>query len=180
LQEEGIMTFLSSVSIGQIPQSVEEFTALRDQLAETPQGGAAMMVVALLVYAEDEQLGQGCLAVAVEQGRLHEGRPGYGGWGLGARDLQLIGMQVGAQGHIPRSYVRGASPENGYELPDPPYEVEFGPNPHSGDPASGDYKVFVKSSGASSARPVRVRRDERGLWKAREWSSLLVGVKAPG
>jgi hypothetical protein len=173
------MTFSQNIQVGKIPQSVEEFVALRDQIARTPQGGAATMILALLAFAEDASLGQACLAAAVAPERLVEGRAGYGGHGLGVRDLQLIQMQIGNQPHIPRSYVQGAIPENGYALPDPPYPFAFQSNPHSGDEASGEYKVFIVSSGADSARPLTLRRDEEGIWRAREWSSLLVGVRQP-
>ena len=92
-------------------------------------------------------------------------------------DMQLIDRQMAKQMYIPRSYVKGATPENGYELPDPPYEFEFSDNPYSGDEEEGPYKVFVASSGAASARPMMVRRNNRGIWKAYEWSSLLVGIQ---
>jgi hypothetical protein len=88
-------------------------------------------------------------------------------------------MQVGSRSYIPRSYIQGTTPRNGYRLPEAPYRFEFAHNPYSGDEASGAYKVFLVSSGADSARPVSLRRKEGGLWKAWEWSSLLVGVRPP-
>jgi len=66
-----------------------------------------------------------------------------------------------------------------YSLPAPPYRLDFSANAYSGDPTAGLYKVFVACSGARP-RPVTVARDRTdGLWKAYEWSSLLVGVRAP-
>jgi hypothetical protein len=91
----------------------------------------------------------------------------------------LIRSQVGGQGYRLRSYVEGATPENGYRLPEPPYRVICSANPYSGDLESGEFKVFVASSGADSPRPVTVRRGEDGLWRASEWSSLLLGVREP-
>ena len=52
-------------------------------------------------------------------------------------------------------------------------------NPYSGDASEGRLKVFVASSGAASPRPVTLQRNNRGLWKAVEWSSLTLGVAAP-
>jgi hypothetical protein len=138
-----------------------------------------MMIIALLLYTESEELGQQCLTVAVDRKWLQEGPKGYKGWQLRVRDMQLIRSQIKSRTHIPKSYVKGATPENGYELPALPYEFEVSSNPYSGDPESGEYKVFVASSGASSPRPVTVRRNKRGIWKAYEWSSLLVGVREP-
>jgi hypothetical protein len=173
------MPSLPPVQVDELPRSVEDFVVLRDQVAVAPQGGAAMMVLALLVYAEDEELGKQCLAATVDRRRLVGGSQGYRSWQLSNRDLQLIRMQIKGQPYLPRSYVKGTTPEHGYRLSNLPYVLEFSYNPHSGDPESGVYKVFVGSSGASSPRPVTVRRNSRGIWKASEWSSLVVGIRRP-
>jgi hypothetical protein len=138
-----------------------------------------MMVVALLAYGGNEELGRQCLTVAVDRGRLQEGDKGYKGWQLSVRDLERVRLQVRDKTYLPKSYINGATPENGYTLPAPPYVVTCSDNPHSGDVDSGTYKVFVACSGASSPRPVTVKRNNKGFWKASEWSSLLVGVKPP-
>ena len=166
------------VQIDQLPSSVEGFVALRDQVSTTPQGGAAMMVVALLAYASDEKLGQQCLTIAVDRDRLVEGSDGYKGWQLGNRDLRLVRDQLADRVYLPRSYIEGTTPENGYQLPDPPHTVAYTGDPR-GDTSEGTLKIFVASSGASSPRPVKVKVNARGIWKASEWSSLLVGIRAP-
>lgn len=168
-----------SVHIPSLPASVEEFLDLRDQVAITPEGGAAMMVVALLTLTEEQELGKECLACAVGSSRLVDGAQGYRGQQLTNASLGQIRTQILGREHLPRSYVSGAEPENGYRLVGPPYSVECLRNPHSGDPASGRCKVFVVSSGADSPRPVTVAVNDRGIWKAIEWSSLLVGVRPP-
>ena len=173
------MTSLPSVQIDKLPQSLAEFVALRDRLARTPQGGAAMMIVALLLYAGDRALGTPCLAAAVDPARLEAGDGGYQGQQLHRLAMLRIEEQVEAQGYLPRSYLQGATPENGYRLPAPPYTLAFADNPYSGDAAAGTYKLFVSCSGAASPRPVTVSRDAHGLWQAREWSSLIVGVREP-
>ena len=168
-----------SVPVDKLPQSVEEFIGLRDQIAHTPDGGAAMMVIALILYAVDEALGRQCLTIAVDRQRLEEGPDGHKGWRLRTADMRRIALQLESRPHIPRSYVKGATPRNGYQLPVPPYVFEVSGNLYSGDASSGTFKVFVTSSGASSPRPVTVRRNNRGVWKAYEWSSLIVGVAPP-
>jgi hypothetical protein len=173
------MAPLQSVQIDELPQSIEAFVTLRDRVAQTPQGGAAMMVVALLAYAHDEALGRQCLAAAVDRGRLDEGPDGYKGRQLRTSDMRRIETQIGRQPYLPKSYVKGTTPENGYRLPALPYVFEFSDNPYSGDIESGTYKVFVACSGAASPRPVTLNRSGRGIWKAYEWSSLIVGVSEP-
>ena len=173
------MTSPQVVRIDSLPQSIDEFVALRDQIARTPEGGAAMMVVALLLYAGDEDIGQQCLTAAVDRERLEESAAGYKGWRLRPAELRRIRSQVKAKAYVLKSYVQGATPANRYRVPAPPYVLESSSNPYSGDPASGMYKVFISSSGASSPRPVTVRKNNRGLWKAYEWSSIIVGVMPP-
>lgn len=173
------MTVQPPIQIDALPKSIDEFVALRSQIADTPEGGAAMMVVALLACAEDEQLGQQCLTVAVDRGRLQEGPKGYKGWQLRNTDLQRIQRQLSGRAYLPKSYIQGATPGNGYQLSDPPYTLNFSGNPYSGDASTGTYKTFVASSGADSPRPVTLKRNDKGIWKASEWSSLIVGVRAP-
>ncbi len=170
---------MATVEIAGLPETAEEFIALRDRLANTPEGGAAMMVVALLLYAEDESLGLQCLTIAVDKDRLEHGSEGYKGWQLRASDRSLLRSQIGRCPYTPRSYIAGTTPQDGYNLPAPPYTIELSANPYSGDRTGGPYKLFIHSSGASRPRPVTLKRNERGIWKAAEWSSLIVGVRPP-
>ena len=168
------------VQIDSVPTSIEEFLSMRNEVATTPEGGAVMMVVALMVYADDEQVGLQCLTVAVDQSRLMDGPKGYKGRQLANNNLQRIRLQIGGKEYMPNSYVQGTSPQNGYRLPDdPPYGFACSSNPYSGDASSGTYKVFVATSGAPTPRPVTVKVNDKGIWKASEWSSLIVGVQTP-
>jgi hypothetical protein len=160
------MTRSLRITIQNLPISVEAYIALHARTAISPEGGAAMLVVALLLFTRDEALGRECLAVA-------GARP------PSPRDIQFWRTQLGSAGHVPRSYIVGATPGNGYSLPPGPLAVEIVRNPYSGDESSGRCKVFAISSGADSPRPVTLLRNERGLWRGQEWSSLLSGVRLP-
>jgi hypothetical protein len=173
------MTAPPAVELPGLPETVEAFVALQAKVARTPQGGAAIMVAALWLAATDEETGHQALAVAVDRSRLQPGSDGFDGWRLGKRDLQLIRSQVGGRAYLLQSYLAGATPENGYRLPEPPYGITCTSNPYSGDPDSGQVKLFIASSGADSPRPVTLRRGEDGLWRTAEWSSLLLGVRQP-
>lgn len=170
------MSQIDAISLDALPRSIDAFRALRDEIAHWPQGGAAMMALALLVHVDDETIGGQCLTMAVDRGRLQAGEGGYQNLRLARTAQSRIDQQLATQPYLPRAYVRGARPENDYQLPDPPHVIEFTHNPHSGDEASGRIKVFVVFSGAASPRPVTVRRNSRGVWKADEWSSLVMGI----
>lgn len=169
------MTDPISISISALPDTLEGYIALHADLAITPEGGTAALVAALLIYADDPELGQRCLGATMDASRLApEGRQ------LRPRDLALVRRQMAQNPYLAASYVQGATPENGYALPEPPWQVVCRANPYSGARDTGPYKLFVACSGAASARPVTLRPDAAGLWRPCEWSSLLVGIRAPG
>lgn len=170
---------LPVVSIDFLPESLESFVNLRNTLCDTPAGAAAAVILALLLYARDDELGRRCMAAAVHHEQLWEGSEGYQGLQISPGNMQLIRAQIADRAYIMQSYIKGAAPENGYRLPDPPYLLEFTTNKYSGDPEQGRYKLFAVCSGAASPRPVTVKKDRDGLWKASEWSSLIVGVIPP-
>lgn len=165
----------SSVELPSLPRSTDEFLALRDQVAGSPRGGAAMFVAAMIIYTQDEQLGRECLTIAVDQGQLSDGGAGYKGKQLSNRSLQSIKSNLGSKPYIARSYVEGATPDNGYALPQGPLTIRF----QREDETDGQAKVFVYSSGADNPRPITLKVNDKGAWKAWEWSSLEVGVRPP-
>jgi hypothetical protein len=170
---------LHAVPIDARPTSMEELVALRDRIAGTPEGGAAVFVVALLLYADSPPLGVQALTLAVDRGRLRESPDGYRGFSLQPGDLKLIERQLAGRAYLARSYLAGTSPGASYAAPPLPWTINVATTPTSGDPATGVVKLFIPSSGADSPRPITLRRNERGLWKASEWSSLVVGIRPP-
>ena len=41
------------------------------------------------------------------------------------------------------------------------------------------WPVFARGYAAASPRPVTLKVNDKGIWKASEWSSLIVGVQPP-
>jgi hypothetical protein len=160
-----------------LPDSLEAFLALRDQLATTVHGGAVMFVVAQAVYADDEELGRQLLTIAVDRGVLYDGPKGYKGKQLSNMELQAFRERIRGKPYVARSYFQGTSPENGYALPAGGLQVNVREQPRDVEAERG--KVFVHSTGADSPRPIVLLKNNRGLWKAKTWSSLQVGVRPP-
>jgi hypothetical protein len=160
-----------------VPANVEEFVALRDRLAVTPEGGAVIMVLALMKYAEDQQVGLQFLTVAVDQEAVDASADVYKGKTIHNAKARFIRDQLSQKPYVPHSYVQGTSPGSGYQHGPAPlvFRLKEQPNDVQGTKA----RMFVHSTGADSARPVALLRNDKGIWKAREWSSLLLGVRAP-
>lgn len=166
------MEKLASIQIDQYPASLTDFLAVRDQLAGNPAGAATALILALTLFVQEPQLGQPCLEAIIHPNRLAEGQ-------LPRVTYQFIWEQLSQAPYIVRSYVQGTRPEQGYQLPAPPYQFNFFRNRLSDDWGPEHYKVFVHCTGADTPRPVTLRQTETGQWLALEWSTLIVGVREP-
>jgi hypothetical protein len=169
---------LPMVEIDKIPQSIEEFFELRDKIASTPQGGAAVFVVASIIYVQNPEVGRQCLIIASDKSLLSPSSKGYQGFDFGSSTNFLI-KQLDEKKHVPHSYIQGTSPDRGYMLNSAPYKIACATNPYSGNEQDGMLKVFVQCTGADSDRPITLVRNDKGIWKAKEFSSLMVGVRPP-
>ncbi len=166
-----------NVTINRLPNSVEEFTQIRDELANKPEGGAVLFILALKLYAENPTVGEQCLVISIDRSKLQPGSV-YKGFAVSNLNMSRLKEQVQRYPYIANSYFVGANAENGYNF-SLPTEVICSDNPHSGNINDGEFSVFVKSSGADSPRPMRMVRNNRGIWKAAEWSSVIMGIVPP-
>lgn len=164
------------VSVPALPKTVEEFRTWRNTVAGVPQGGAAAFVVALLVYSQDAALGLQMLTTHIDRELLSPGNKGYKGLQPRSMRIRAFRDRVGRKPYIARSYIDGTSHTTGYKLPPLPWTIRI---KEVRDTGRGRSKVFVWSTGADSARPITLKVNNRGVWKAYEWSSLEVGTRRP-
>ncbi|MCX7633970.1 MAG: hypothetical protein N2Z22_11630 [Turneriella sp.] len=165
-----------TITIEKLPATIQEFEGLRDQLAKTPEGGAAILIVAAQLYVTNRELGKQALTVALDQSQLSKGN-----WYKGFEPSGNIKFNLGqleGRSYVPFAYNDGATAENGYKV-NPPFRIIFSRNQTSGNEASGTVKVFVKTYGVMP-RPITMTVNNKGIWKARECSSIFVAVKPPG
>lgn len=167
------------MKLPRFPLNADDFKALRDEVAGTPEGGAAAFIVALKLFSDNPEEGIQCLIMQREINDLVQSNQAqaYKGYSLSSSELSLLKSQLNRQKYIPDSYFMGATPENNYAVPEGSWEFDITTNPYSGDPNSGKVKLFVRSSGADTARPVQMMRNEQGIWKVKEYSSLIVGIR---
>ena len=159
--------------------TVDDLRAVRDGLAQTPEGGALVFIIALINYASTDNRKQGTNMAVLsmwEENVVKSDAPGnFNGFILHRSDLDRLDRISEATA---RSYVTGTSPVNGYAIADGSIEIGFrAQSRHAGSERSGTRKVFVWSSGADTARPITLKRNPKGLWKVSEFSSLVVGVR---
>ncbi len=167
------------MNIENIPQSTEDLVALRNKVAITPEGGLACFIIALKHFAEGHPQGLEMLVIT----RAHEdlvtstASGNYKGYTLGTNELYFTRNQLSKQPYLPMSYFNGATPQNNYVLNERQLSFSFSTNSYSGDIESGRIKVFVDCSGASSPRPATLVKNDKGIWKVKEYSSLIVGIQ---
>ncbi len=170
------IVFSKSISIDNIPQTTEDFITFRDKLATTPEGGVVAFLVACLIYNQNEQIGRECIIIQTDASQLQPSNAGYKGYDLTSSNHNMI-IQLRQKPYIINSYIQGTSFENGYSLPKLPFNFSI---EKSEETDGGKYvKVFVRSTGADTARPIRMSKNDKGIWKGIEFSSLFVGVNPP-
>jgi hypothetical protein len=168
-----------TVEIPGVPPTLEAYVAMRNEVATTPEGGAALFVAAMETYVRDPDLGMRFFtAILVNDGSLLRDDPdGYGGKAPGNSSTYLI-RRLDDAPWITRSYWLGTSPGNGYTPPAGPLVLRASRNRFS-EISDDEVKIFVACSGADSPRPIRLKRNNRGVWKVAEFSSLVVGIRPP-
>ncbi len=164
-----------SITVDKLPSTIEEFEKLRDNLATTPEGGAVVLIVAAQLYTKDKNLGKQALTVAIDSSELGKGNWYKGFEPSGSFKFQI--SQLDQKPYIAFGYVEGATPQNSYQV-NPPHKYSLSRNQSSGDEASGKVKVFVKTYGVNP-RPVTLIKNNKGIWKAKEASSIFVSVQPP-
>ncbi len=147
-----------------LPENLDEFKALPQAALANPFDSAAMTVLALCFYPQDKEL---CY-------QMLEFLKGPGD--LSTYERQFIRDRFMDSDYVPRSYFKGASPQNDY-LPSEPYTIAVSENPYSYQD-QGYAKLYLKSGGADSPRAVQLRLAKDGKWYLWE-QFLLAGIRAP-
>lgn len=163
------------------PTNLSEFDSFRKENASTPQGAVISLIAALDIFTKDEVEGRHALVLILDAYHLttDTSSKGYKGYNVSRSSMDLVSRQITNNPHLIGSYLPGSSTENGYKPSSPPYEFSLTANRFSGETKDRKIKLFIPSSGASSARPVSVKQNSKGAWKVSEFSSILVGVARP-
>ena len=154
-----------TVAFDALPTTIDEFSALAEGKLTSPENTCALFMCALNLYITDRDAG----IEAVN--RLRGPRP------LSNYDIQFLRDRLRDKPYLPLAYFDGAAPENNY-TPDQPYTLCLYADPRPQDCETGYMRMFIKTAGADSARPVKLRQkgDEWFLW---EYSSILTGIRIP-
>ena len=157
-----------TITFPSVPETLEGLTVLPQAAMQTPFETAALAALALCVYPQSKDE---CVSI------LNYLR---GPNAMSPRDVSFLSERMAQNnkaGFLGASYFNGATPDNDY-TPDEPYSITVSENPYS-YAEENCAKLFVKSGGGDSPRPVTLRLAKDGKWYLWEYSSLLLDVRAP-
>ena len=154
-----------TVNYQKLPESLAEFQTYIPQALAAPEQVCALFLSALQMYLKNQT--EGVAAINLLRGP----RP------MTPYDVQFLRDRLRGKAYLPLAYFEGATPENGY-TPAVPYCLQVLPDPRPQDVEEGYIRVFLKTTGADSPRPMRLRR-KGDAWFLWEYSSILSGIRIP-
>lgn len=165
------------VSISRIPANTEEFVYMRNVQSNTPEGGAAMFIMSLIIYTNDKNLGMQCATIALDQSRLTAGST-YKGFTPDNEAARLISaISEKTKLFIPYSYIVKTSPDRDYKAV-LPFTFSFKDMPNNLH-SENEAKVFAVSSGDQTPRAVYMKKNDKGIWKVVKFDGLMKDVIQP-
>jgi hypothetical protein len=167
-----LLVVIVGIAHAELPKTLEEFQARVVAEASDPQKAVKLFFDGIFIYLSGEKdLGKLCI---MEMSRYKE-------WNESQHRMLMERMRT--QPYIYRSYAEGATPQNKYEMNPQDYKLVFSGEPNMkpfDDKPQGDYcKLFVKSGGADSPRPITLQRNSAGQYKVYDFSSINLGVRPP-
>jgi hypothetical protein len=159
-----------TVTVQEVPAAIEDLAALRDDIAKTPAGGAVVFIIAMQMYAEKNEIGLKAFTLALDSEELMSGDI-YKGYAP-KRIWDEKWWQLDKYPFLGRIYAKGTKAQDSYALP--PGPIDFLITEVRAQP-DGTAKIYVATSSGNMPRPVGLRKNDKGLWKVTEASSLFVG-----
>ena len=135
------------VVIQKIPENLPEFELLAAE-GRQPERICALFLCALALFDRNKEAG------AAAMNLLRGPRP------LTPYDCQFLRDRLRGKPYLPLAYFEGATPENGYQ-PQVPYTLNVLADPRPQDLEPGYLRVFLKTAGADSPRPISCARRPR-------------------
>ena len=153
------------ITVSSVPTTSEEFSALPQNDLSKPENTCTMFLLALALYLKDSNAGVAALNT------LRGPRP------LSNYDIQFLRDRLRGKSYLPLAYFDGATPANNY-VPSTPLTLEVIADARAQDIEEGYLRLFLKTAGADSPRPIKLRK-KGDLWYLWEYSSILSGIRIP-
>ena len=154
------------ITIQELPGNLQEFEALAGD-TRAPEKICALFLCALSLFDGDKDEGTAAMNLL-----------------RGPRSMtpyvqQFLRDRLRGKSYLPLAYFEGATPQNGYQ-PTVPYVLNVLADSSLQDMEPGYLCVFLKTAGADSPRPVKLRqKGSTGEWFLWEYSCILSIIRIP-
>ena len=152
-----------------LPRDFQEFKARYEKEARTEQGALHLFFEAVYCYLKVETRDE---ASKMLRYATHSSQPIER---MNTLATFVERMKDESLHHIFRSYAVGATPQNNYGMSPDNFKFEVTRRATHPD---GDVTLYIKSSGADSPRPVRMRKHD-GLWYTTSVGSIITKIRDP-
>ena len=154
-----------NVILQRLPVNLQELREMPEMELTAPENTCAMFLISLYLYLKDKKAGTEAVNL------LRGPRP------MTTYDEQFLRDRLRDKAYLPLAYFEGASPENNY-TPEIPYVLEVLEDMRPQDVEPGYVRLYLKTEGADSPRPVKLRQKGE-KWYLWEYSSILSGIRIP-
>ncbi|GAB4404831.1 MAG: hypothetical protein OHK0053_30510 [Microscillaceae bacterium] len=165
------------IALDKLPYHIQRFKETQVQLEDSPEGAAAMFLLAMHIYRQYPIEGSKALITACGGAATKDASQAsnptnrFEGRALLDVEYARIVEQLERYPNLANAYFKGATPTNAY-TPEQPFKIEF----PSKQVSESSTKVFVRTAGAASDRPIRVIL-VNSKWRVEEYSSVLSGIQ---
>ena len=148
-----------------LPETLEELKVFPEATLNSPFKTAALTLAVLSRYGENPE-------ATIEMLNFLKGPENVSEY-----EKQFLRERLRGKQYKVRSFFEGATPQNGYQ-PTQPYSITVSDNPYS-YPDENWATLYVKSSGADTARGIKLRRkSSTGQWFLNE-IQCLADIRVP-
>jgi hypothetical protein len=162
--------------------SFDDFKTRFETGGSDPEAVVRLLIEGMCTLETDSDLGEQMVALVCSKKILDPAPETLSGFRFRRTDDSLDRLRRNAD--IARSYA-GGTHGNDYRDANPAaprvtLDTVYSARAQGIDyPQAGQAKLFVASGGADTPRPVTLARNNAGLWKVVNFSSLTVGVRPP-
>ena len=160
----------------ELPADLEDLKTRHGEEGKTPEGLCKLWFDACFVYMNEDTRDEGRKMIQYLTIPLKK----TDNWDE-TRDQHYFVRALTEQQHIIRSYAKGTSPDNQYQMD--PQDYELNVLRINWDPpgkAQRGIQVYLKSSGADTPRPVYLKQSTAtNLWYMNAHTNVYTGIRPP-
>jgi len=165
--------FNSFIELAEIPTTLDNFITLRNKIATTPEGGYAIFIIAMITQDSNPTLAKKFFTIALDRKCLSRSSSGW------YKNFKPNSSTMYHMNRIKRikclgkAFIVGTDYKKGYKLPTAPHKIIFKQITVINNKK---VKLYAMMTSGNMPRPLAMKKNNRGIWKAYGFSSLFVGL----